>query len=210
MPRRRPPAPLTGTLTEASLFASHGADRHHHIGQHRIRGSQAHWQQSHFTPADTIAGTVSISGFTRASNTVAMLTLAYTGEDITAPGTLSVTLAAAGHTATGDLTTRPHPDITASAGANICDRTEQVRDAIVATSAANTDCTNINNLATITSLDLEGTSIATLQSGDFAGMTGLTTFEFATEHPHNTARRYFCRFDGASDVEFDRQHTQPT
>ena len=174
--RAVPPPPagtLTGTLTEASLFASPAPIVTITLAntEYALAGTL---QQSHFTPADTIAGTVSISGFTRASNTVAMLTLAYTGEDITAPGTLSVTLAAAGHTATGDLTLGPI-DITASAGANICDRTEQVRDAIVATSAANTDCTNINNLATITELDLEGTSIATLQSGDFAGMTGLTT-----------------------------------
>ena len=50
-----------------------------------------------------------------------------TNVDITTNGMLSVTLDAAGHTGTDDLTTNTIP-ITASAGANVCGRTAQVRD----------------------------------------------------------------------------------
>ncbi len=73
----------------------------------------------------------------------------------------------------------------ASAGSNlavavvdICGRTESVRTTILAVVTA-TDCAlvSISELAAITSLDLSGASITTLQAGDFAGMTGVTTLD---------------------------------
>ena len=58
----------------------------------------------------------------------------------------------------------------------ICARTEQVRDAIVAATAATT-CANVTAThlsGLFPSLSLGGKAISSLQSGDFAGLTGLT------------------------------------
>ena len=57
---------------------------------------------------------------------------------------------------------------------SVCDRTEQVRDAIVALSPVS-DCADITNiyLAGISVLDFSWRSIVTLQEGDFAGLTRL-------------------------------------
>ena len=60
----------------------------------------------------------------------------------------------------------------------ICGRTQQVRDAIVAAVSGITDCANITatHLGSITGiLNLGSQSITTLQAGDFAGLTALTT-----------------------------------
>ena len=165
-----PAATLAGTLTEANLFAATAPTVTVTLAntEYAATGTLV---QSHFTVADTVTGTVSVSDFTRDSSTVATLTLEHSGEDITATGTLSVTLAAAGHTGSGVLTTSTIP-ITASTGTNVCGRTAQVRDAIIAESTA-TECTSITDLATITTIDVSGQLFSTLQSGDFAGLTGL-------------------------------------
>ena len=57
----------------------------------------------------------------------------------------------------------------------ICARTAQVRDAIVAATAATT-CANVTatHLTGLRILNLSDQSISSLQSGDFAGLTGLT------------------------------------
>ena len=57
----------------------------------------------------------------------------------------------------------------------VCDRTEQVRDAIVAAVSGVDECADVteSHLSAITSLDLSDEGIASLQSGDFAGLTGL-------------------------------------
>ena len=154
-----------------------GADRHRHAVQHRIRGGPGHpdakpLQRDGYRRRDCAR----VSDVTRDSATVATLTLAYSGEDITTAGTLSVTLAAAGHTGTDDLMTGTIA-ITASTGANVCGRTAQVRDAIVRQSSA-TECTSITDLATITRLNLQ------LQRHRFA------------------AKRRFCRLVGAAAVGF--------
>ena len=170
-------ATLTGTLTEANLFASTAPTVTVTLTNTAYEAAPGTLMQSHFTVMDTVAGTVSVSSFTRASNTVAMLTLAHSGEDITAPGTLSVTLAAAGHTGAGNLATDTIP-ITASAGMNICDRTPAVRDEIVRESSAG-ECTSVGDLASITTLIFTGeTLLASLQRSDFAGLTGLTSLNF--------------------------------
>ena len=58
----------------------------------------------------------------------------------------------------------------------VCDRTEQVRDAIVAAVGV-TDCADVTetHLAAITSLSLFSQSITALKAGDFDGLTALTT-----------------------------------
>ena len=61
---------------------------------------------------------------------------------------------------------------------NICDRTEQVRTAVLAQVTAS-DCTAVSarELAAITALNLARQSITSLQAGDFDGLTGLETLE---------------------------------
>ena len=57
----------------------------------------------------------------------------------------------------------------------VCDRTTQVRDAIVAAVAGVSDCNDVTeaHLAAITRLDLENKNISSLKDGDFDGMTAL-------------------------------------
>ena len=162
-------ATLAGTVTEANLFAATASTVSVTLTNTEYEAAGT-LMQSHFSVTDTVAGTVSVSDFTRDSDTGATLTLAYSGEDITAASTLSVTLAAEGHTGADALTTNTIP-ITASAGSNVCGRTRQVRDRIVAQSSA-TECTNVDLLEVMT-LDLNGRLIAALQGGDFAGLTML-------------------------------------
>ena len=177
-----PTAVLTGPLTEANLFAATATAPIVTVTlvNTAYEAAPGTLMQSHFTVTDNVAGSVRVSDVTRISNVVARLTLAHSGEDITADGTLTVALDAAGHTGTGDLTTNTIP-ITASTGTNVCGRTAQVRDEIVTRSAA-TECTSITDLAMITTLDFSnpapGDAIDTLQSGDFAGLAGLRFLRF--------------------------------
>ena len=57
----------------------------------------------------------------------------------------------------------------------VCDRTTQVRDAIVNSVAAVTDCADITetHLSQITSLTISDRQLTSTKSGDFAGLTGL-------------------------------------
>ena len=60
--------------------------------------------------------------------------------------------------------------------AGICDRTQQVQDAILGALSGVDDCAAVTDadLASLTSLDMSFQSIASLKSGDFAGLTSLT------------------------------------
>ena len=63
---------------------------------------------------------------------------------------------------------------------DICSRTSQVQTAILgATPTTHDTCSTVftGELAQITSLDLSGQSISALASGDFAGLTGLTSLD---------------------------------
>ena len=61
----------------------------------------------------------------------------------------------------------------------VCDRTPQMRDAIVAAVPGVSTCGDVTgaHLAAITELELEGQSIPALQVGDFDGLTALTTLD---------------------------------
>ena len=69
---------------------------------------------------------------------------------------------------------------TMSSVANICDRTEPVRTALLA-QVSGTACGRVltSQLAALTTLDLSGASITSLQAGDFAGLSGLTTLDLS-------------------------------
>ena len=59
----------------------------------------------------------------------------------------------------------------------VCDRTPQVRDAIVGAVPSVNDCRNVTeaHLRAITSLDLHDKSITSLKAGDFSGLSSLRT-----------------------------------
>ena len=168
-------AALAGTVTEANLFAGTAMVTVTLMDTQYDSGLSA----ADFRLSDDVAGgTVSLKdNVTPNSATTATLRLLYSGEDITAGGTLMMTLLASGHTGTAPLATNGLA-IAASAGANICNRTAEVQVAILDVSAA-TECTSITDLATITELDLDGDGIDALESGDFAGLTGLTSLLLA-------------------------------
>ena len=65
--------------------------------------------------------------------------------------------------------------VTRDGAAGVCDRTAQVRDAIMAAVTGVSACAEVTeaHLAGITTLDLRRQSIASLQSGDFAGLSSL-------------------------------------
>ena len=71
---------------------------------------------------------------------------------------------------------------------SVCDRTSQVRDVIVSAVSGVSNCANITttHLAAILELyfdNVDNTGIRSLQSGDFAGLTGL---EFLSLHDNNS------------------------
>ena len=87
-------------------------------------------------------------------------------------------------TAAGDLRADPGETIEVAPSRNtvtiarntaVCDRTEQVRDEIVAAVPGVTDCADVTDahLAAIASLNLRSGSIMALAAGDFAGLTSL-------------------------------------
>ncbi len=181
MPPPAPAATLRGTLTEADLFAATTPTVTVTLARTEYVTADD-LLPSHFTPTDNVAGEVTVTGVTRDTATTATLALAYNNVDIiTATGTLSITVAAAGHTNDDALTTGTIP-ITASAGVNICGRTSQVQDAILAAITPPTDCSNVPTLGleSVTVLDLANQRITALQSSDFAGLTELVTLDLST------------------------------
>ena len=64
------------------------------------------------------------------------------------------------------------------AGGGICDRTQQVQDAILAWLPSVSDCAKVTDTDLyyfLVTLDLENSGITTLKSGDFAGLSRLTS-----------------------------------
>ena len=101
-----PTATLAGTVTEASLLA--GTATVTVMLENTEYVARGILMQSDFSVTDTVAGTVSVSDFTRDSNTEATLTLEHTGEAIPDSGTLSVTVLASAHTGTDELPGRQY------------------------------------------------------------------------------------------------------
>ena len=88
---------------------------------------------------------------------------------------------------------------------SICARTEAVRTAILATAEVSaTDCALIlpSELADILSLDLTGSSISSLQAGDFAGLTGLTTLDLS-ENPLQLSANMFSELTGLTTLRMN-------
>ena len=93
-----------------------------------------------------------------------------------APGANAVTVAVTMGEGAAAATTTYSVNVT-RATTDVCDRTPQVRDAILALVPDVTDCLDLTpaHLAAITGeLDLQNQEIVALKAGDFAGLTGVT------------------------------------
>ena len=109
------------------------------------------------------------------------ITVEVTAEDGIVTRTYTVTVTRAAPPATPVPTATAVPGSTATPVASpqpatgICGRTTQVRAAILSKLDSITDCAGVTatHLSGITSLSLRNTGIATLQEGDFSGLTGL-------------------------------------
>ena len=64
-------------------------------------------------------------------------------------------------------------------GVSVCDRTPQVRDAIVDIAGTKCDAFTAGNLASVDSLDLSGEGITTVIVGDFDGLSKLQTLDLS-------------------------------
>ena len=134
---------------------------------------------SGFEQADlTLSGTAtaSITAWTTTDDTTYTTTITPT-----VSGTLTLSIAAGAVTDTAGNTnvlSTAEVNITlnvADAFVSVCDRTPQVRDAIVAALPNVSDCANVTaaDLATITSLNIPNQNITALKEGDFNGLTVL-------------------------------------
>ena len=74
---------------------------------------------------------------------------------------------------------------------SVCDRTSQVRDVIVSAVSGVSNCANITTTHLAAILELEfsnATAIHSLQSGDFAGLTGLEYLDLHNNNPISSGR----------------------
>ena len=93
---------------------------------------------------------------------------------------------------------------------SVCDRTSQVRDVIVSAVSGVSNCANITttHLAAILELYVpvtaDNTGIRSLQSGDFAGLTGLEYLSLHNNNPVESGRTLTLPadiFDGLTSLE---------
>ena len=92
---------------------------------------------------------------------------------------------------------------------SVCDRTSQVRDVIVSEVSGVSNCANITttHLEAILELyfsNVENTGIRSLQSGDFAGLTGLEYLSLHNNNPESSGRTLTLPadiFDGLTSLE---------
>ena len=100
------------------------------------------------------------------------------------------------------------PPATAKAQAvAVCDRTTQVRDAIVAAVTGVTDCANVTatDLAAISSLAItDDSSLTSLQAGDFGGLTGLTTLRLNNNGLTTLPANIFDELMALTDLRLNR------
>ena len=113
--------------------------------------------------------------YTAGSNNTAVATVSTSGSPVTITpigvGSATITVTASDGTSTATQTFT----VTINANTNVCARTPQIRDAIVA-AAGVTDCSSVTaqHLRSITRLEVPSNGITTLQNGDFSGLNNLT------------------------------------
>ena len=113
--------------------------------------------------------------YTANSNNTAVATVSTSGNTVTITpigvGAATITVTASDGTSTATQTFT----VTINADINVCARTPQIRDAIVA-AAGVTDCSSVTaqHLRSITRLEVKSKGITTLKDGDFSGLNNLT------------------------------------
>ncbi|WP_420633094.1 Calx-beta domain-containing protein [Candidatus Palauibacter sp.] len=123
-------------------------------------------------------------------------------------------------TAAGDLRADPGETIEIAPSRNtvmitrntaVCDRTEQVRDAIVAAVPEVTDCADVTDahLAAITKLSLRSGSIMALAAGDFAGLTSLETLLLGDNQLTSLPDGVFAGLASLERLDLSRNTTDP-
>ncbi len=97
------------------------------------------------------------------------------------------------------------------ARSDVCNRTQQVSDAITAALPTINDCRNVTEvqLAAITILDLSGMSIASLNSRDFAGMLNLTTLNLSNNQLSNLPSGIFASLSSLTTLNLSGNTVEP-
>ena len=88
----------------------------------------------------------------------------------------------------------------------ICDRTQQVQDAILAALADVDDCAAVTvaNLDSITNLQMVSKSIDSLKKGDFAGLTSLTVLNLSRNTLTSLPEGIFAGLAELTDLDLDQ------
>ena len=126
----------------------------------------------------TLSFTTSFTGTSVTTATVDTAVLSITASTITGTANITITADDDGGTDTRADATQTIA-VTVETGMDICARTTEVRTRILAAIPETSDCTAVTavQLAAITSLNINFTSISSLQSGDFSGLSGLITLD---------------------------------
>ena len=94
--------------------------------------------------------------------------------------------------------------VTRGTATGVCARTEQVRDAIVEAVSGVDACGAVtdSHLSAITALDVAGSNISSLQSGDFSGMTGLESLKLSNNSLTTLPADVFSGLTALQDLRF--------
>ena len=85
---------------------------------------------------------------------------------------------------------------------DICNRTAQVRDAIVAAAPVSTcGAVTADHLSAITVLDLDGKGISTLKAGDFSGLTALETLHLSFYRLSSLPQNIFSNLSALEELK---------
>ncbi len=85
---------------------------------------------------------------------------------------------------------------------NICNRTAQVRDAIVAAAPVSTcGAVTADHLSAITVLDLDGKGTSTLKAGDFSGLTALESLDLSWNRLNSLPQNIFSNLSALEKLK---------
>ncbi len=97
------------------------------------------------------------------------------------------------------------------AKSTVCNRSQQVADAIAAAVSGVSDCNNVTEvqLATITALDLSGMSIVSLNTGDFTDLLSLTTLNLSNNQLEDLPDGIFQGLTSLTTLNLSGNTTDP-
>ena len=128
----------------------------------------------------------------------------YTVSNLTDDTTYTYEVRAANGGGEGDAAT----DAATPMGYPVCDRTEEVKDTIVAavTDVAACDDVTADDLAAIEILDFNGAEITTLQAGDFAGLTAMHQLILSNNDLTGLPAGIFAGLTALTDLRLSRSN----